>query len=139
MKTFLAKAISFTFIISAFLSVAFVLLIKYITRPVYTDGELHRNLNCFPGLEYGIPIAFQLMLMLAGFVTFLNLIKNIRNNSTLSFLSFFFFQVLFLIWTTVELGKENDFYLFLVLYVIYFIPWVYFYIKFKKKFASGNV
>ena len=135
MKSFIGKAILICLGLSVCLSLLFVFAVKFATsRPVSPD-ENHRNLNCFSGLEFAIPIGIQLFLAIVGLSAFLNVFEKIRSQPFLSFCTFFLIQIVLFFLSIKEMIGQNDVWIIILYFLFYMLPWTYFYIKFRKKWG----
>lgn len=135
MKLFLAKAILKSFGIGVVLSLILIFAIKIATRRPHSPDEPYRNMNCFPGLEYAIPVGISLFLALASLLAYLNIIKMIRENLFISLGSFFLIHFVLFYFSIREIINESDVWILICYFLFYMLPWTFYYIKFKKLYG----
>lgn len=135
MRSFIGKSILICFGLSVCLSLLLIFAVKLaISRPLSPD-EPYRNLNCFAGLEFAIPIGIQLFLAIASLFAFLNIFDKIRSQRFLSFATFFFIHFVLFFLSIKEMINEKDVWIIILYFAFYMLPWTYYYIKFKKKWG----
>jgi len=100
------------------------------TPDYYEDGT--PKMNCFGGLQYGIAIGIQLLIIIANLPAFLNLLKPIRENKYLSFLAFFGIHFLYLIFIIVSLSEFSGEEFLMIIPWVNWLFWGYYYLKFRK-------
>lgn len=134
MKKYIAKTISKGILVSFLAGTVFMITILIIidlqTLNYYEDGR--PKMNCFGGLQYGIAIGIQILLMTVALPAFLNVFKPIRENKYFSFTAFFSGYIVYLLSIFANFsefsGKE---YLIMIPWVNLLV-WIYFYFKIKK-------
>lgn len=137
MKLFLAKAILKSFGIGVVLSLILIFAITIATRRPQSPDESYRNMNCFKGLEYAIPMGINLFLALASLLAYLNIFKMIRQNLFISLGSFFLIHLALFYFSTREIINESDVWILVCFFLFYMLPWTFYYIKFKKLYVQN--
>ena len=135
MKLFLAKAILKSFGIGVVLSLILIFAIKIATRRPHSPDEPYRNMNCFPGLEYAIPLGINLFLALASLMAYLNIFKMVRQNLFISLASFFVIHFVLFYLAIREMISESDVWILIFYFSFYMLPWTFYYTKFKKLYV----
>jgi len=134
MKNPIAKIIG-SGILASFLAgtifmIGFLVFIDMQTPDYYEHGT--PKMNCFGGLQYGIAIGIQLLIIIANLPAFLNLLKPIRENKYLSFLAFFGIHFLYLIFIIVSLSEFSGEEFLMIIPWVNWLVWGYYYLKFRK-------
>ena len=135
MKLFLAKAILKSFGVGVVLSLILIIAIKIATAGPHLPDEPYRNMNCFSGLEYAIPLGINLFLALASFLAFLNIFQIIRQNLFISLASFFVIHFVLFYLSIREMISESDVWILIFYFSFYMLPWTFYYTKFKKLYV----
>lgn len=126
----LSSGILASFLAGTIFMIAFLLLIDIQTPKNYDDGT--PRMNCFGGLQYGIAIAIQILLLFANLPAFLNLFKPIRENKYMSFLMFFGLHFLYLIFIITSISEFSNEELVIVIPWINWIIWGYYFFKLRN-------
>ncbi|UFH31660.1 hypothetical protein LNP04_17070 [Chryseobacterium sp. C-71] len=134
MKNPIAKIIG-SGILASFLAgtifmIGFLIFIDMKTPNHYEDGT--PKMNCFGGLQYGIAIGIQILVIFANLLAFLNLFKSVRENKYLSFLAFFGIHFLYLILIIVSLSEFSGEELLIIIPWVNWLVWGYYYFKFRN-------
>ncbi len=137
MKLFLAKAILKSFGIGVVLSLILIFAITIATRSPHSPNEPYRNMNCFTGLEYAIPVGINLFLALASLLAYLNIFQIIRQNLFISLASFFVIHFVLFYLSIREMISESDVWILICYFSFYMLPWAFYYIKFKKLYIQN--
>ena len=137
MKLFLAKAILKSFGIGVVLSLILIFAIKIATAKPHSPDEPYRNMNCFTGLEYAIPVGINLFLALASLLAYLNIFQIIRQNLFISLASFFLIHLVLFYLSIREMISESDVWILICYFSFYMLPWAFYYIKFKKLYIQN--
>lgn len=119
MKLFFAKAILKSFGIGISLSSILIFAITIATRRPHSPDEPYRNMNCFPGLEYGIPVGINLFLALASLLAYLNIFQIIRQNLFTSLVSFFLIHLVLFYLSIREIINESDVWILICYFLCY--------------------
>lgn len=135
MKFFLAKAILKSFGIGVLLSLILIFAIKIATAKPHSPDEPYRNMNCFTGLEYAIPVGINLFLALASLLAYLNIFQIIRQNLFISLASFFVIHFVLFYLSIWEMSSESDVWILIFYFSFYMLPWTFYYTKFKKLYV----
>ena len=137
MKLFLAKAILKSFGIGVVLSLILIFTITIATRRPQSPDEPYRNMNCFTGLEYAIPVGINLFLALESLLAYLNIFQIIRQNLFVSLASFFVIHFALFYFSIREIIDESDVWILVCYFLFYMLPWTFYYIKFKKLYVHN--
>ena len=137
MKLFLAKAILKSFGIGVVLSLILIIAIKIATSKPHSPNEPYRNMNCFTGLEYAIPVGINLFLALASLLAYLNIFQIIRQNLFISLASFFVIHFVLFYLSIWEMSSESDVWILICYFSFFMLPWAFYNIKFKKLYIQN--
>lgn len=137
MKLFLAKAILKSFGIGVVLSLILIFAIKIATAKPHSPDEPYRNMNCFTGQEYAIPVGINLFLALTSLLAYLNIFQIIRQNLFISLASFFLIHLVLFYLSIREMISESDVWILICYFSFYMLPWAFYYIKFKKLYIQN--
>lgn len=137
MKFFLAKAILKSFGIGVLLSLILIFAIKIATAKPHSPDEPYRNMNCFTGLEYAIPVGINLFLALASLLAYLNIFQIIRQNLFISLASFFVIHFVLFYLSIWEMSSESDVWILICYFSFFMLPWAFYNIKFKKLYIQN--
>lgn len=139
MKKQIAKVIGSgilaSFLVGTIFMIIFLIIIDMQTPNHYEDGR--PKMNCFGGLQYGIAIGIQILIVFLSLPAFLILFKQIRKSKYFVFLAFFagYFLYLFLILASLSEFSSEEY--FIIIPWINFLVWIFYYFKLRKMINSN--
>ncbi|MDF2553954.1 MAG: hypothetical protein K0R77_3229 [Chryseobacterium sp.] len=125
-----------SFLAGTFFMIAILIIIDMQTPDHYDDGR--PRMNCFGGLQYGIAIGIQMLLIIAALPAFFNLFQKIRENKVLSFSAFFGGYILYLISIFINFSEFSGEEYIIIVPWVNLLTWLYFYFKMRKFLKKKN-
>ncbi|WP_265428040.1 hypothetical protein [Chryseobacterium sp. YIM B08800] len=139
MKKQIAKVIGSgilaSFLVGTIFMIVFLIIIDMQTPNHYEDGR--PKMNCFGGLQYGIAIGIQILIVFLSLPAFLILFKQIRKSKYFVFLAFFAGYFLYLSLILVSLSEFSAEEYFIIIPWINFLIWIFYYLKLRKMINSN--
>lgn len=139
MKKQIAKVIGSgilaSFLVGTIFMIVFLIIIDMQTPNHYEDGR--PKMNCFGGLQYGIAIGIQILIVFLSLPAFLILFKQIRKSKYFVFLAFFAGYFLYLSLILVSLSEFSAEEYFIIIPWINFLIWIFYYFKLRKMINSN--
>lgn len=132
MRKQIAKTIS-SGILTSFLAGTVFMIGFLIIIDMQTPNHYGRpRMNCFGGLQYGIAIGIQILVLLANLPAFLNLFRQIRENKYLSFFAFFGGNLLYLFFVLASISEFSGEESVILIPWINLLVWIFYYFKMRK-------
>lgn len=124
-----------SFMAGTIFMIAFLIIIDMQTPNHYEDGR--PKMNCFGGLQYGIAIGIQILIVFFSLPAFFILFKQIRKNKYFTFLAFFAGYFLYLFLILISLSEFSGEEYVIIIPWVNFLVWIFYYFKLRKIINSN--